>query len=148
MSRIRGKNTTPERYIARLLDAAGLVYTQHEASLPGRPDFVFAERRVAVFVEGDFWHGWRFPVWQHRLSDRWREKILQTRKRDQRCHRKLRRDGWRVIRIWEHQVESDVVACIGRIARLLGRTKINWKVVEQAYAELPPLKRRNRLPRP
>jgi DNA mismatch endonuclease (patch repair protein) len=79
MSRIKSKNTTPERYIASLLRAAGLSFSRHHNALPGCPDFVFTKAKVAVFVNGDFWHGWRFPTWEHRMTDFWRNKITGNR---------------------------------------------------------------------
>jgi len=82
MSRIRGKDTTPERCMRDLLAAAGLEFTQHDGGLPGRPDFVFQRQKLVVFVHGDFWHGWRFPVWQHRMNRFWREKIAANRARE------------------------------------------------------------------
>ena len=115
MSRIRGRDTGPERIVEEQLAAAGLEWESHSQDLPGRPDFVFRERRLAVFVDGDFWHGWRFPAWRDKLSEKWELKIEATRKRDQRNHRKLRRMGWRVVRIWEHQLERDAPGCIRRI---------------------------------
>jgi DNA mismatch endonuclease (patch repair protein) len=90
-------------------------FEQHAADLPGKPDVLFREARVAVFIDGDFWHGWRFPLWKHKLSEKWQTKISATRRRDQKNMRKLRRDGWRVIWIWEHQVEQDLDQCVGRI---------------------------------
>ncbi len=112
MSRIRGKNTSPERAIApRLLDW-NTRFEQHVSELPGRPDFVFRETMLAVFVDGDFWHGWRFPLWEHKLSEMWRAKIAATRTRDRRNFAKLRRRGWKVLRIWEHQVERDPERCV------------------------------------
>jgi len=116
MARNTGTNTSPERRIDALLAAAGVPYTRHDKTLPRRPDFVFATDWVAVFVDGDFWHGWRFPVWRHRLSEFWRTKIAATRERDRRTHRRLRRAGWRVVRIWEHQVETDSAECVQRIS--------------------------------
>src|SRR5438309_1269501 len=89
MSRIRGKNTTPERYLDVLLESANLEYRRHDKALPGRPDFVFPESKVVVFVNGDFWHGWRFPIWQHKLQQFWRQKISDTRARDRRNFRRL-----------------------------------------------------------
>jgi len=150
MSRIRGKDTTPERYLRQLLLAAGLRFTQHDSNLPGRPDFVFPERRVVVFVHGDFWHGWRFPQWQHKLSQFWREKIAANRSRGERHCRWLRRHGWRVVTVWEHQVESDAVACARRVLERLGLkwTKARETAVERALESLPPLRRRRRLPKP
>jgi DNA mismatch endonuclease (patch repair protein) len=148
MSRIRGRDTTPERYICELLRASGLVFSQHDRSLPGCPDFVFPKAGIAVFINGDFFHGWRFPIWKHRVPAFWQEKIAGNRSRDERNLRKLRRAGWRVVRIWEHQVEEDAEACLAKIADAVCGGRINWRRVKAAKAALPPLKRRNRLPKP
>jgi len=115
MSRIKGTGTGPERAVAMALDLQGLVYEQHARDLPGRPDFVFREKRIAVFIDGDFWHGWRFPCWRDKLSEHWEGKIQKNRDRDQRNHRRLRRLGWKVIRIWEHQVKKELEKAVGRI---------------------------------
>jgi len=115
MSRIRSKDTGPEKVIVEALLEHGLEFEQHAADLPGKPDVLFRETGVAVFIDGDFWHGWRFPLWQHKLTSKWQAKIAGNRRRDQRNMRKLRRDGWRVIRIWEHQVEQNLEKCISRI---------------------------------
>jgi DNA mismatch endonuclease (patch repair protein) len=119
MARIKGKNTGPEQRMAAALAAQGLEWESHSRDLPGRPDFVFRQARVAVFVDGDFWHGWRFSQWRHKLSEKWEAKIEDNRRRDARNHRWLRRMGWKVVRLWEHQVTADVDACIDRLMRLL-----------------------------
>ena len=119
MSRIRGKNTTPERMITKELRRRKLRYQKHRNDLPGRPDIVFPGLKVAVFIDGDFWHGWRFPLWQHKLSENWKLKISENRKRDQRNFRKLRKADWKVLRIWEHQVERDADACARKIVSCL-----------------------------
>lgn len=116
MARIRGTNTGPERSIAASLEALGLSFETHARDLPGRPDFVMREAMVAIFVDGDFWHGWRFPLWRDKLSPEWEAKIAATRSRDARNFRRLRRMGWTVIRIWEHQIKRDLPTCIERIA--------------------------------
>lgn len=112
MSRIRGTNTGPERTMAAAFEGIGLEWEMHARDLPGRPDFVFRDATVAVFVDGDFWHGWRFPSWRHKLSEKWELKIEATRLRDRKNHRKLRRMGWFVLRFWEHAVarEANVLA--------------------------------------
>ncbi|MBN2378170.1 MAG: DUF559 domain-containing protein [Sedimentisphaerales bacterium] len=71
--------------------------------------------RVVVFLDGDFWHGYRFGQWEDRVSAFWRKKIGETRKRDQRNFAKLRRMGWRVIRIWGHSIEKDLIGVIEKI---------------------------------
>lgn len=115
MGRIKGKHTGPERSMARLLRGAGRRFEIHARDLPGCPDFVFRRARVAVFVDGDFWHGWRFPVWRLKLSEKWEAKIEANRRRDTRNHARLRRGGWSVVRIWEHQIERDPDACLLRV---------------------------------
>lgn len=125
MARIRGKDTEPERRIAALLAEQAPGFETHARDLPGRPDFVFRAQRVAVQVDGDFWHGWRFPLWRDKLSLAWEEKIAANRLRDARNRRRLRSLGWVVIRIWEHQVERDAKACIARIQRALAAASMN-----------------------
>ena len=115
MSRIKGKNTTPERILCSGLRQHRVYFSTHVNSLSGRPDIVFRRAKLAVFIDGDFWHGWRFPLWRHKLSDKWRDKISATRDRDKRNFRRLRRLGWRVLRIWEHEVELDPARCVARI---------------------------------
>ena len=107
MSRIKGKNTGPEKIVASFFKQNRIKIRTQVKNLPGRPDFVFLDKKIVVFVEGDFWHGWRFNLWKHKLSTKWREKISLNRKRDIRNFRKLRSTGWKVIRIWEHQLEQN-----------------------------------------
>lgn len=115
MSLIRSKDTRPELTIRRLLHARGLRFRKHARRLPGKPDLVFVSARVIVFVDGDYWHGWRFPSWSSKLTAYWKQKIEGNRRRDRRNFRQLRRQGWLVIRVWEHEVEHDAARCAERI---------------------------------
>lgn len=115
MARIKGRDTGPEKHIELMLKRSRRCFETHARDLPGRPDFVFRRARVAVFVDGDFWHGWRFARWRMKLTDKWEQKIAANMKRDVRNHAKLRRNGWRVVRIWEHQLERDASKCLRRI---------------------------------
>jgi DNA mismatch endonuclease (patch repair protein) len=117
MSRIKGKNTSPERIIFATLGQHGIYFAKHVKDLPGKPDIVFRQAKLAVFLEGDFWHGWRFPLWEHKLSEKWRKKIAATRERNHRNFRKLHGHGWRILRIWEHQIERSPEGCVERILR-------------------------------
>lgn len=123
MARIKGKGTLPEREVANAFFGMSLSWESHARDLPGRPDFVFREARVVVFVDGDFWHGWRFPQWQDKLSEAWEQKIAANRARDHRNHGKLRRMGWKVIRIWEHQINRDLSNAMNRIASALNEAQ-------------------------
>lgn len=118
MSRIRKTDTKPELIVRRLCFARGLRYRKYDARLPGNPDLVFAGTRVVVFVDGDFWHGWQFHRWKHKLSSEyWKKKIRGNMERDRRNRALLRRDGWTVIRVWEHEVEADANACVNRVEK-------------------------------
>lgn len=106
MKRVKLKNGSLEKLVQRELRAKGLGFRRHVRTLPGKPDIVFPKEKVAVFVDGDFWHGWRLPAWEHKLSKFWRDKLRANRARDQRNFRRLRADGWQVIRIWQHELKS------------------------------------------
>ncbi|MDY6916343.1 MAG: very short patch repair endonuclease [Chloroflexota bacterium] len=125
MSRIKGKDTGLEVRVRSALHRRGLRFRKHVKELPGKPDIVFGKDRVAVFVDGDFWHGYRFPSWEHKVSSFWKEKISKNRKRDAKNHRKLRKTGWTVVRLWQHELERDFDGCMDRIERMVRRTQ--WK---------------------
>jgi DNA mismatch endonuclease (patch repair protein) len=123
MSRIKGMDTNLERIVRRCAYTRGLRYRIHVMSLPGRPDMVFFRERVVVFIDGDFWHGWLFPRWSGRLRPYWKEKIERNRRRDTQNFRKLRGAGWTVLRVWEHEVKSDVEICVDRIVSALEKAR-------------------------
>lgn len=115
MSRIKGKDTGLEMRVRSELHRRGFRFRKHVKELPGKPDVVFTKAKVAVFIDGDFWHGYRFPAWEHKVSDFWKQKINKNRERDIRNHRKLKEMGWTVIRLWQHDLERDFQECIERI---------------------------------
>lgn len=119
MKCVKLKNGPLELLIRRELRKLGLRFSQNCKALPGSPDIVFMDRKVAVFIDGDFWHGWRLPSWEYKLSGFWSEKLRGNRRRDQRNFRRLRAADWTVIRLWEHQIRSDIGSCIDRILRVL-----------------------------
>jgi DNA mismatch endonuclease (patch repair protein) len=119
MSRVKGRDTGLERLVGAALRAHGLRFQTHVKTLPGRPDIVFSSARVAVFIDGDFWHGYRFPRWVHTISPFWRAKIGRNRDRDRRNFRRLRGLGWQVVRIWQHEAERDVAKAAGRVLEAL-----------------------------
>ena len=126
MSRVKGKDTGLELRVRSALHRRGLRFRKHVKDLPGKPDIVFRKTRVVVFVDGDFWHGYRFPLWRNTVSDSWRKKIAATRERDIGNHRELRSMGWRVIRLWQHEIQKDFEACIEKIVVIV-RSQVNEK---------------------
>jgi DNA mismatch endonuclease (patch repair protein) len=115
MSRVRTKDTDLERLVRSELHRRGFRFRKHLKSLPGCPDLVFTRQRIAVFIDGDFWHGYRLPEWEPKLKPFWRDKIRRNRQRDLSNFRKLRRRGWHVIRLWQHELKRHFERCIGRI---------------------------------
>lgn len=109
MSLIRDKDTKPERIVRKLLTGMGFRYRLNVMTLPGRPDIVLRKYNAIIFVHGCFWHlcphcgEGRIPSTRREY---WEEKLLNNRRRDQRNIRRLRRQGWRVLRLWECDVEK------------------------------------------
>src|SRR5688500_10604715 len=99
MSRVKNRDTDLETAIRCGLHRRGLRFRKHVRLLAGSPDLVFPTARLAVFIDGDFWHGYRFPQWRRKLSPFWQAKIATNRDRDRRNFRKLRRNGWTVMRV-------------------------------------------------
>ena len=116
MKRVKLRDGSLEKLVQQELRAKGLSFRRHVSTLPGSPDIVFPKESVAVFVDGDFWHGWRLQAWEHKLKKFWRDKLRANRARDQRNFRRLRASGWKVIRIWQHELKGgDCGKCILRI---------------------------------
>ncbi len=111
MSRIRGRDTGPERMFARALWAAGVRYRLYGLTPVGRPDFTMASKRVAVFVDGCQWHGCPRHYVRPRSNVRfWSKKLRMNFERDLRQTQALEQGGWRVIRVWEHDIRLDANA--------------------------------------
>ena len=128
MGRIRGRgNRTTEVRLAAIFRAHGITGWRRQYPLPGRPDFAFPARRLAVFVDGCFWHGCPRHGTSPKSNARfWREKIARNRERDREVNRELRRRGWRVLRIWEHELRrTNEFKAVSRLrVRLASSTRV------------------------
>jgi len=122
MTRIRGRgNRDTELLLARLMRQNHITGWRRHQAIPGKPDFVFRSARLAVFVDGCFWHGCpRHCQMPATNRDFWQKKLTSNRARDRSVTRLLRRKGWRVVRIWECQLAGNPRACISRIRKALG----------------------------
>lgn len=121
MRRVRASNTSPERALRHLLWAAGLVgYRTCRSDLPGKPDIAYGRKRVAIFLDGCFWHGcpscYRRPATNRSY---WDAKVRRNRKRDRERRAELTRLGWRVVGIWEHEARRSPDACVKRVREAL-----------------------------
>ena len=108
----RAADTIHEKLLRSALWRRGLRFRKNRADLPGKPDIVFAGARVAVFCDGDFWHGRNWPRLSEQLQKRanatyWCQKIRANMLRDRHTTRLLRKQGWYVIRLWEGDIRAE-----------------------------------------
>lgn len=120
MASVKAKNTKIELLVFKELRKLKIDFKKHYRRLPGTPDIAFPRLKVAIFIDGDFWHGYRYPAWRKTIkSSFWRNKIETNRMRDRRNFSKLRRSGWRVIRIWGHEIKRNLPSVISRITEMV-----------------------------
>ncbi len=120
MSKIRSKNTRPELLVFRELRKRKIYFYKHYAKIPGKPDIALPRKKIAVFIDGDFWHGYKFKIQRQRLPRKyWVKKIENNIIRDRKVSRELRRMGWQVLRIWEHEIRLKQNNALSKIAKLI-----------------------------
>ena len=127
MSRIRSAgNATTELRLMKLLRIARISGWRRNYPLPGKPDFVFPASRLAVFVDGCFWHGHRCGrnLTPRRNWEAWVKKIDGNRRRDRRIGRRLRERGWQVVRVWECVLRKNPELALSRIRKKLDRKRL------------------------
>lgn len=119
MSRIRGINTTPEVLLRKALWVRRLRYRLRQKII-GRPDLVFPRLKLAIFVDGCFWHGCpRHGVLPKNNARFWATKLARNRARDRQVNKVLSSNGWKVVRFWEHEIEGSVEKVANFIARTM-----------------------------
>ena len=116
MSRIRSKNTSLEVEFRKLLWKNGLGHYRIHYNLPGKPDIVYVSKKIVVFLDGDFWHGYNLKK-LGKVPPRkyWQKKIQKNIDRAKKYNKLLRKDGWKVLRFWEHDVKKNSNSCIKHI---------------------------------
>ena len=136
MSKIRSENTKIELLVFRELKKRGVYFYKHYKNAIGKPDIALPRKKIAVFIDGDFWHGYRFNKIESKLPKRyWLKKIESNIERDKKNRAQLRRQGWRVLRVWEHQLEKDFEKNINKIINFMNYGKIqqNTKIHQKKY---------------
>ncbi|MCK5057374.1 MAG: DNA mismatch endonuclease Vsr [Candidatus Aminicenantes bacterium] len=126
MSRIRSKDTKPEKLVRSLLHRMGYRFRVHVKYLPGKPDIVMKKYNAIIFVHGCFWHlhddcnEGRIPSTR---TEYWAKKLLGNKARDEKHMNELTNMGWRVMRVWECEIEKKTEETIERIINFLGDVK-------------------------
>lgn len=121
MSAVRSRDTHPELQFRRALYAAGIRgWRCHYRPAAGTPDIAWPGRRVAVFIDGAFWHGHRSRHRPGRSGAYWDEKIARNVERDRRVDNELAASGWTVVRLWDFEVRKTPAACVEQVRQALG----------------------------
>lgn len=118
MSRVKSKNTKPELLIFNLLEQSGVNFSRHYNIL-GKPDVVCVEQMLAIFIDGEFWHGRNFSKWKHKLTPFWLLKIKGNIKRDRVVKIELKKLGWVVLRFWAEDILKNPQKAVDKIIRTL-----------------------------
>ncbi|WP_303839312.1 very short patch repair endonuclease [Selenomonas ruminantium] len=125
MSHIRSADTKPEVMLRKALWKRGWRYRKNYAALPGKPDIVLTRQKIAVFVDGDFWHahGHQDNPGEQVASNQvyWQKKLARNVERDREVNDELTEAGWLVLRFWESEIKKDLQACITKLEEYLVR---------------------------
>ncbi|MEA3357622.1 MAG: very short patch repair endonuclease [Patescibacteria group bacterium] len=125
MSKIRAKNTSPELTLRKALRDAGFRGYRVHYNISGKPDIVFVRKRIVIFVDGDFWHGYLWKkLGKIPPKEYWQEKIQKNINRAKKYNKQLRNEGWTVLRFWEHNVKKNPKKCIEKV-------KVVWNYNEK-----------------
>ncbi|MDR1292805.1 MAG: very short patch repair endonuclease [Clostridiales Family XIII bacterium] len=125
MSRIKCKATTIEVLLQKALWRRGIRYRKNYR-VTGTPDIAIVKYKIAIFCDGEFWHGKDWAQKKHRLKNNreyWINKIERNIERDKRFTKELQEQGWRVLRFWETDIKSDLEACVDTIVALVQELK-------------------------
>jgi DNA mismatch endonuclease (patch repair protein) len=127
MSRIRGKGnkTTEMRFRGRLIQQRVRGWILHPTDIEGRPDIFFRKKKLAIFLDGCFWHG--CPHCGHIPKTRsafWKAKITRTKERDREKEKKLKKQGIKVLRFWEHEIQKNLDDCMKKVIQILNKKNL------------------------
>lgn len=121
MGRIKGRDTKPEIMVRSMVHRMGFRFRLHRKTLPGNPDIVLTRYKKAIFVHGCFWHGHKGCVRSKRPTSNeefWNKKLEKNIVRDKRVRRKLHRNGWKVLVVWQCEIRKPEIL-LGRLKRFL-----------------------------
>ncbi len=122
MGKIKSQDTKPELKLKRALWAMGYKYRKNLKTLPGSPDIVYTKQKLAIFVDGEFWHGFNWSEKKAKIKTNrefWIPKIERNIQRDKQNNQLLKDLGWQVIRFWENELNKDFNNCVNKIINFL-----------------------------
>lgn len=126
MSRIRSKNTGIDNIMKDVLSNLRYRYEMYP-KIFGNPDFIIPRKKIAIFCDGDFWHGYKYGERRFPKKKFWRNKIEGNMRRDVYVSRKLRAEGWSVLRFWEHDIHDKLDLCKRKICRKISERRNSYK---------------------
>ncbi len=120
MSCIKSVNTSLEINFKKLLSKNKIKGFRKHPKILGNPDFASSKKRIAIFIDGDFWHGYNWKnLGKIPPKKYWQKKIERNIKRDKRYNKQLKEEGWKVLRFWEHDIKKNPAKCLSKISKLL-----------------------------
>lgn len=132
MSRIRSKGTNPELLVFRHLRRQNIYFQKHYKRALGSPDVALPRKKRALFIDGDFWHGYDLERRKGSLPIFWAKKIIRNVKRDRRYRKALAEQGWKIMRVWEHELsKKNRQDTLLRIEQFLGEDNLKAKEKHQ-----------------
>src|SRR3989338_9276368 len=120
MSSIRSVNNSVEIKFRKLLFANGLRGYRNHYPIRGKPDIVFVSKKLAIFIDGDFWHGYNWKKLGKKPPRKyWQAKINRNIERDKETMKVLKKEGWKILRLWEHNIKKNPEKCILKVKKCL-----------------------------
>lgn len=128
MQAVKSKDSKIEVKLGKALWEKGFRYRKNNRTVFGTPDFTFKKYKVAIFVDGEFWHGndWEIRKHDHKSNQKfWHEKIERNIQRDKEVNDFLRKQGWKVLRFWGKEINKDLVNCVAKVEETINEIKRN-----------------------
>ncbi|MFA5385123.1 MAG: very short patch repair endonuclease [Eubacteriales bacterium] len=128
MSRIQSKDTKPEIILRKTLWHAGIRYRKNFNTLPGKPDIVITKHKIAIFCDGEFWHGKDWDIKKPKIQANrayWIEKIERNMARDKEIDKQMQCEGWIVLRFWSKDIQKNLGLCVDEIKYAILKAKVN-----------------------
>lgn len=126
MQAVKSSGSKIETTLAKALHSKGHRYRKNDKTVFGKPDLTFKRLKIAVFVDSEFWHGkdWDIHKADHKTNKKfWYQKIERNIQRDFEVNEKLRKDGWKVLRFWGHEIEEKLDLCTRKIEQKINAAK-------------------------